>query len=179
MIEYNEKLFQYFFKKIKEQLPKISNANRIGKFYPSITKNFIQIISCLIKLSDRINKPKKQALFIEYYIRILYLVSKTVFLKFGLMANASYSDYDLKHISQYIYANIIFDLGIYYFIKYHPFIFIINMLQHILELYKDSSISELIMAEQIVLLKTNFNLGLFLYMDGNNYESVQCFLKSK
>ncbi len=53
------------------------------------------------------------------------------------------------------------------------------MLQHILELYKDSSISELIMAEQIVLLKTNFNLGLFLYMDGNNYESVQCFLKSK
>ena len=179
MIEYNEKLFQYFFKKIKEQLPKISNANRIGKFYPSITKNFIQIISCLIKLSDRFNKPEKQVLFIEYYIRILCIVSKTVFLKFGLMANASYADYDLKHISQYIYANIIFDLGIYYFIKYHPFSIIINMLQHILELYKDSSISELIMAEQIVLLKTNFNLGLFLYMDGNNYESVQCFLKSK
>ena len=61
----NKVIIEYFYRKIQEQLPKISNSNRIGKFFPSITKLFIQLLSCFIKLSGKFSKSKLQNYFIK------------------------------------------------------------------------------------------------------------------
>ena len=56
MIEKNKTYIDFIYRRIKEHFPKLSNANRIGKFYPSITKKYIEVLSCLIKLSDKLNR---------------------------------------------------------------------------------------------------------------------------
>jgi CHAD domain-containing protein len=57
--------------------------------------------------------------------------------------------------------------------KYHPFSIIIKLLQHILDIYQACSNTDLKTIEKILLLKTYYNLGLFLYVNGQNYESIQ------
>ena len=54
----NEVIINYFYKKIKDELPRISSSNRIGKFFPNLTKMFMQLLSCLIKLSGKFSKSK-------------------------------------------------------------------------------------------------------------------------
>ena len=71
MCQKNKVIIEYFYKKIQEQLPKISNGNRIGKFFPSITKIFIQLLSCMIKLSVKFSKYKLQNFFVEYYLKTI------------------------------------------------------------------------------------------------------------
>ena len=48
-------------------LPKISNTNKIAKFYPTITKTLLQIISVFIKLAGKFNKSVLENYFIVQY----------------------------------------------------------------------------------------------------------------
>ena len=179
MCSKNKVVIEYFFKKIQEQLPKISNANRIGKFFPSITKLFIQLLSCFIKLSGKFAKSRLQNYYIKYYLKTIYIVSDTVINRFGGVNNVQGMDSDIKHIGRYFYRNCIFDASIFFFIKYQPLIISNFILQHILELYQDKSFSELLDVEQVLLLKVNYNLGLFLYADGNNFEAISYLNQAK
>ena len=179
MTEKNKKFIEYIFKRIKAHFPKISNSNRIGKFFPAITKKYCEILSCLIKLSEKFNKPKIHSLFMKYYIKTFYLISKIVNSKFLLSSDMNNKDPKINHISKYLYSTIFFDIGIFYFLKYKPLIFIINILRHVLELYKNNIFDEILTIEKILLLKTNYDLGLFLYVDGKNKESIQHLLDAK
>jgi len=181
MVEKNINLFEYIYKKIKEIFPKITNSNRIGKFFPLITRKYFEILSCLIKLSDKINKPKIQDIFMKYYIQTCQVVFETVNLKFGMYSDSDYmnNNFDIKNISKYLYANIYFDIGIFYFIKYNSFSLTIQLLEHVLYLYGNSSLTEIIISEKVLLLKTNYNLGLFLFISGQSHESIQYILKAK
>ena len=181
MIEKNINLFEYIYKKIKEIFPKITNSNRIGKFFPLITRKYLEILSCLIKLSDKVNKPKIQNIFMKYYIKTCQVVLETVNSKFGMYSDSDYmnNNFDIKNISKYLYANIYFDIGIFYFIKYNSFSLTIQLLEHVLYLYGDSSLTEIIISEKVLLLKTNYNLGLFLFISGQSHESIQYILKAK
>ena len=179
MIQKNKKIFEYIYKKIKEQFPKVSNANRIGKFFPLIIRKYLEILSCLVKLSVKFNKPKIHYMLIKYYIKTFFIVSQTVESKFGLIAGGSFVNPEIKNISKYLYTNIYFEMGIFYFINYHSLLFTIKILKHILDLYKNIISNELLMVEKVLLLKTNYDLGLFLYIDGQNHESIQYILKAK
>ena len=179
MCQKNKVIIEYFFKKIQEQLPKISNGNRIGKFFPSITKIFIQLLSCFIKLSGKFSKSKLQNYYIKYYLKTINIVSETVINKFGGVNNVQGIDSDTKHIGRYFYRNCIFDASIFFFIKYQPLIISNFILQHILELYQDKSFTELLDVEQVLLLKVNYNLGLFLYADGNKFEAISYLNQAK
>ena len=175
----NKVIIEYFYRKIQEQLPKISNSNRIGKFFPSITKLFIQLLSCFIKLSGKFSKSKLQNYFIKYYLKTIHVVSETVISKFGGINNVVGMDSDIKHIGRYFYRNCIFDVSIFFFMKYQPLITSTYILQHILDLYIDKSFTELLDVEQVLLLKVNYNLGLFLYADGYNIESINNLNQAK
>ena len=108
MIQKNKKIFEYIYKKIKEQFPKVSNANRIGKFFPLIIRKYLEILSCLVKLSVKFNKPKIHYMLIKYYIKTFFIVSQTVESKFGLIAGGSFVNPEIKNISKYLYTNIYF-----------------------------------------------------------------------
>ena len=179
MCSKNKVIIEYFYRKIQEQLPKISNSNRIGKFFPSITKLFIQLLSCFIKLSGKFSKSRLQNYYIKYYLKTIHIVSETVINRFGGVNNVQGMDSDIKHIGRYFYRNCIFDASIFFFMKYQPLIISNFILQHILELYQDKSFTELLDVEQVLLLKVNYNLGLFLYADGNNLEAISYLNQAK
>ena len=175
----NKIIVEYFFRKIQDQLPKISNANRIGKFYPSITKFFIQLLACFIKLSGKFCKSRLQNYFLKYYLKTILVVSETVIEKFGGLNNLDSMDCDIKHIGRYFLRNCIFDACIFFFMKYQPLSICTFTLQHILDLYQDKPFNELLDVEQVLLLKVNYNLGLFLYADGNNVEAINNLNQAK
>ena len=179
MLEKNKKIFEFIYKKIKDTFPKITNSNRIGKFFPLITRKYLEVLSCLVKLSDQINKPKIQNMIIKYYIKTFYIVSTTVRSKFYQKGNENHAELDIKHISKCFYTNIFFDIGIFFFLKYDSFSITIKLLQHILDLYQCNSNNEMMISEKILLLKTYYNLGLFLYVNGQNYESIQNITEAK
>ena len=175
----NREIIEYFYKKIKEQLPRITNANRIGKFFPLITNKFMQILSCLIKFSCKFCKSKLEHYFTQKYLEIIHIVSETVNKKFGAISNVAGIDNYIQRIGGYFYSNCIFDISIFFFIKYQPLILCTFILQHILELYKDKPFNDLLDVEQVLLLKVNYNLGLFLYVNGNNMEAINNLNQAK
>ena len=179
MIEKNKKYLDFIYRRIKEQLPKLSNANRIGKFYPSISKKYIEVLSCLIKLSDKFNKPKIHNMLIKYYIKTFYVLKQTILNKFKKITDDKSSDFDNKEISNYIYSIIFFYIAIFYFMKYHSFSITIQMLKHVIDLYKETDFNEISIIEKTLLLRTNYNLGLFLYIDGCSQEAIKYLLDSK
>lgn len=176
----NEVIIKYFFKKIKDELPRIKNSNRIGKFFPNLIKMFMQLLCCLIKLSGKFSKAKLQNFLIKHYLETIHIVSDTVIKKFGGQNNnINDIDNDFKHIGRYFYSNCLFDASIFFFIKYNPLLISTFVLQHILDLYQDKSFSDLYDVEQVLLLKVNYNLGLFLYADGNNIEAINNLNQAK
>ena len=179
MSEQNKMIVDYFYRKIQDQLPKITNSNRIGKFFPSITKIFIQLLSCLIKLSCKFCKSKLENYYVNYYLKTIDVVSKTVIAKFGGITDSNNMDNDIKQIGRYFYSNFIFDVSIFFFLKYEPLLVCIFILQHILDLYQDKSFIELIDIEHVLLIKVNYNLGLFLYVEGYNIEAISNLNQAK
>jgi len=175
----NKIIVEFFYKKIEEQFPKISNSNRIGKFFPSIAKLFMQLLACFIKLSGKFSKSKLQNYFVKIYLKTIHIVSETVISKFGGINNVVGMDSDTKHIGRYFYSNCIFDTSIFFFMRYQPLFVCIFILQHILDLYQDKLFSELLDIEQVLLLKVNYNLGLFLYADGYNIEAINNLNQAK
>jgi len=118
MLEKNKKIFEFIYKRIKDTFPRISNSNRIAKFFPLIVRKYLEVLSCLVKLSDKFNKPKIQNMIIKYYIKTFDVVRETVLKKFYQKANNNHIELDNKHISKFFYTNIYFDIGIYFFMKY-------------------------------------------------------------
>lgn len=107
-------------------------------------------------------------------------MSDTVIKKFGGQNNNTNEiDNETRHIGKYFYSNCLFDAAIFFFIKYQPLFISTFILQHILDLYHDKSFCELIDVEQVLLLKVNYNMGLFLYSDGNNIEAINNLNQAK
>lgn len=175
----NKIIIEYFYKNIEEHFPKLSNCNRIGKFFPNIIKFFMQLLACFIKLSGKFSKSKLQNYFVKIYLKTINVVSKTVISKFGGNNNVTGMDSDIKHIGRYFYSNCIFDLSIFFFMRYQPLFICTFILQHILDLYQDKLFAELLDVEQVLLLKVNYNLGLFLYADGYNIEAINNLNQAK
>jgi hypothetical protein len=179
MCKKNKMIIDYFSTKINYHLPRMTKSNRIAKYFPLITRLFMQVLSCLIKLSSKFCKTILENYFTRKYLEIINIVSDTVKIKFGDISNVVGMENYIKHIGNYFYANCIFDTSIYYFIKYQPLILCNFILQHILDLYKNDSFNDLLDVEQVLLLKVNYNLGLFLYADGCNIEAINNLNQAK
>ena len=169
MCDHNKESIKFLTKKIIEQLPRISNRNKIAKFYPSIAKTMLQILSIFIKLSGKFHKSALENLYIKLYFEIIYIISKTVI---KCTDNSDEINNQLKNERRYFYSSCLFDSSIYLFNRFQPLFICIYILQHILELYGNKLTFVPNKIESILLLKVNYNLGLFYYVNGNNNESI-------
>ena len=165
MCKQNKKMLEFIYGKLLSYSHKPSTNSRL--FSPSISKMFIQILSCLIKLSGKFCKTTLQNYFCILYLKTNFLLSLRNLPKITLITYKN----DLKYYRLYIYASCLFDAAIFNFYKYQPLGFSIYILQHILERYQDINIKDNKL-EQLLLLKVCYNLGLFFYVNGYNKNAI-------
>ena len=68
----------------------------------------------------------------------------------------------------------------YLFNRFQPFNISISILNHTLDLYNNQNVNYVLNEnESTLLLKINYNLGLFCYVDGLNMEAVNNFNQAK
>ena len=171
MCKQNKRLFEFIYDKLSSYCKKASPT--MLRFSPTIAKMFIQILSCLIKLSIIFNKTTFQNIYIVYYLKTIYALILREISKVNTFRS------DLKSHRLYIYSNCIFDISNFIFFRYQPLCFSTYSLQHLLDLYEEQNLKEKTKYEQILLLKINYNLGLFLYVDGKNNEAINYLLQAK
>jgi len=177
MCEQNKPSINFLILKIIEQLPKIANNNKIALFYPMITKTMLQTLSIFIKLSGKFHKPNLEKQYIILYFKIVHILSSTV-IRYKQGNNTEISN-QLKNERRYFYASFLFDSSLYLFNRYQPLSTIIDILQHIIELYGNKLTFYPDEIESILLLKVCFNLGLFCYINGNNNESINNLIQAR
>ena len=170
MDQQNKELLASISNQIKKNFRNMSNSNRIGKFYPTIIKIFFQILSVVIKYSARFNKNLIEDYYLKMYIQTIYVVRETIINRFTSVNSDIENDFKL--MGRFFYYDCIYHISIYFLYRYQSLNIIISILQFIFEQYHGKDITYLINCEQILLLKTNYNLGLLYYVEGNNIESI-------
>ena len=170
MCEQNKNYLEYLTEKIENQLPRISNTNKIAHFYPTITKTMLQILGICIKLSGKFLKTEKEVFFIKLYFRIVHILSKTVIKTFP--GNTEEFNNQLKNERRYLYTSCLFDAAIYLYKRFRPLFIPIRIFQHIMDYYKNELTFFPNEIETILLLKVNYNLGLFYYINGSHKEAI-------
>ena len=177
MCENNTNYIEYLTKKIVEKLPNINNTNQIAKYFPTITKIMLQILAVFIKLSGRFNKSQYEITYIKLYYKIIHILSKTVIKTMPKHVNEFNSQ--LRNERRYFYASCLFDSAIYLFNRFLPLSIPINLLLHILDYYKNQLTFIPNEIESVLLLKVNYNLGLFCYVSGDDKEAINNFNQAK
>ena len=169
MCEQNKNILTKITNKIIDFFPKISNKNRIGKFCPNIAKIMLQLLAVFIKLSGKFDKPTLENYYIILYYKIIYIISLTI-TKYN--ADSFEKINKFKNERKYFYSSCLFDSSIYLFNRFYPLSICINILQHILDLYGNKLSFSPNEMESLFLLKVNYNLGIFYYIDGYYNESI-------
>ena len=120
MSEQNKKVLEYLIFKEIEQLPKISNTNKIAVYYPTITKTLLQVLSLFIKLAGKFNKSILENYYIKQYLRIVHLMSYIVikYVNPGKIDELNNSQF--KNERKYFYSQCLFDCSIYLFNRFQP-----------------------------------------------------------
>ena len=177
MCEQNKSSIKYLTLKIIQNIPRMTKANKIGLFFPSVTKIMLQILSIFIKLSGKFSNPTLEKQYIILYFKIIHILSFT-FKKYILGYNSEII-HQLENERRYLYASFLFDSSLYLFKRYQPLSTIIDILQHILELYENNLTFLPDEIVSILLLKVSFNLGLFFYVNGNNNESINNLIQAR
>ena len=177
MCEQNKSSIKYLTLKIIQNIPRMTKANKIGLFFPSVTKIMLQILSIFIKLSGKFSNPTLEKQYIILYFKIIHILSFT-FKKYILGYNSEII-HQLENERRYLYASFLFDSSLYLFKRYQPLSTIIDILKHILELYENNLTFLPDEIVTILLLKVSFNLGLFYYINGNNNESINNLIQAR
>ena len=173
MCKENTKLIEFIYTKLNLYCKKASPA--MLRFTPTISKMFIQILSCFIKLSGKFAKSTLQNNFCVLYIKTIYILTLREMHKNDII---SYKN-DLNYHRLYLYSSCLFDCSLYNFYRYQPLSFSTYMLQHIMELYQEKNPKDNSRYEQVLLLKVNYNLGLFFYVDGINSGAINSLMQAK
>ena len=179
MSEQNKKVLEYLIHKEMEQLPKIANTNKIALYYPSITKTLLQVLSLFIKLAAKFNKSVLENYYIRQYLRIVHLISYIVIKYVNPGKIDEINNSQLKNERKYFYSQCLFDCSIYLFNRFQPLKIPISILQHILESYSSNINYFFNEIESTLLLKINYNLALFYYVDGFNSEAISNMNQAK
>ena len=173
MAKQNKKKIEFVYSKLYKYCKKAAPA--MLRFTPTISKMFINILSCLIKLSGKFSKSTDQNFFIVLYIKTMFILT----LGENQKININVYRNDLKYHRLYFYSNCLFYLSIFNFLRYQSLSFSTYMLQHVLELYQEKNPKENTKYEQTLLLKVYYDLGIFYYVDGMNDEAINSLLQAK
>ena len=170
MCEQNKNSLIYLTNKIIDNFPKISIGYKIREFYPNIAKTMLQLLAVFIKLSGKFNKSTLENFYIILYYKIIHVLIITI-TKYNPLDSDKINN-QLKNERRYFYSSCLFDSSIYLFKRFQPLSVCINILQHILDLYGNKLTFVPNEMESTLLLKVNYNLGIFYYIDGYNTESI-------
>ena len=172
MCKQNEKLIEFVYKKLYTYCDK--SAPAMVRCIPKISQSLIHILSCLIKLSGIFSKTNFQNLYGILYIKTIYVLT--------LIDNKNnkiiYKNDLLTH-RLYVYSSCLFDWSIFCFYRYQSLKYSIYILQHIIKLYKEKDFKDYTHYEQILLLKVNYNLGLFFYVDKLYNQAIYSSMQAK
>ena len=174
MCKQNKKIIEYIYSKLYKYCDKTSPA--MLRFTPAISLIFLQILSCLIKLSGIFCKTTFQNDFIITYLKTIYILN--IIREIHKIDVSTFKN-EMKYQRVYLYANTLFDCAIFSFYKYQPLKYSTYILQHILELYNERNPKDYSKLEYILLLKTYYNLGLFFYVDGKNNLAISNLTQAK
>ena len=168
----NNKIIEYIYKQLNNYC--IKSGPAMLKVAPDIAKILTMILSCLIKYSVKFSKISLQNHFVIIYLKTILALNYRE-IKTG---NAIEYINEIKYNRLYIYANCLFDAGIFHFYNYYPLNICTDLLQHCIQLYKDD-FREKNNNELILMLKSSFNLGFFYYVENKFKESVSNLHMSK
>jgi len=177
MCEQNESPIKYLSFRIIHIYPKMRYNNSIRIFYPTMMKTMLQILSIFIKLSGKFNKPTLEKKYITLYSKIIHSFCNA-FTRFNTFQKREISS-QLENERRYFYTSFLFDSSLYLFNRYQPLSTVIDILQHIFELYENNLALFPEEIGSILLLKVSFNLGLFYYANGNNNESINKLIQAR
>ena len=110
MCEKNKESIEILVHKILSNFPKISNANKIRLYYPTIIKITLQIISVYIKLAGKFNKFNLESFYIQKYFKIIYGISNV---HLNLYTNYEYNSRQYIFEKKYVYCNYLYGSSIY------------------------------------------------------------------
>ena len=170
MDKLNRDKIENIFEQIRKNFKNMNNSNKIGKFYPSIIKIFLKLLAVIIKFSVKLNKQFLENYYLKKYLLTIDIVKNTVIRKF--ISYNQKPDYDFKNLARYFYFDCLYKQSIYFFMRYQSFDLITELLNYILEKYLNLGISSITNFERILLMKINYNLGLYYYSMGNSIDAI-------
>ena len=170
MCKENKDKLEFMYTKLNLYCKKSSSAMKA--YTPPIAKMISNLLSCLIKFSIKFCKTKLQNYFFCLYLKSIFSLNFRE-IKPGL-------DYknELSNNRLFIYTSLLFDSSIFHFYNYCSPEIIIKLLQHCLEIYKDNQ-REKNGYELVLMMKSNFNCGLFYFIDNKYKESTNCLNAAK
>ena len=170
MCKENKDKLEFMYTKLNLYCKKSSSAMKA--YTPPIAKMISNLLSCLIKFSIKFCKTKLQNYFFCLYLKSIFSLNFRE-IKPGL-------DYknELSNNRLFIYTSLLFDSSIFHFYNYCSPEIIIKLLQHCLEIYKDNQ-REKTGYELVLMMKSNFNCGLFYFIDNKYKESTNCLNAAK
>ena len=180
LVTQNSESLEFISNEIEVNFGKTKTTNRIAKYYPTIVKIFLQVLACLIKFSAKFNKHNYLMKFISYYMKTIIAVKSTIITKFTSANNDP--ENDMRILGKYLFLSCLNDLSFFLFKKFQPLPICIDLLQKIINDYKINGTiytNEITNFDQILILKSYYNLGVLNYANGNVAESLLFLNESK
>ena len=170
MDKLNRDKIENIYEQIRKNFKNMNNSNKIGKFYPSIIKIFLKLLAVIIKFSVKLNKQFLENYYLKKYLLTIELVKNTISRKF--ISYNQKPDYYFKNLARFFYFDCLYKQSIYFFMRYQSFDIITELLNYISEKYINMGNSSISNFERILLMKVNYNLGLYYYSMGNSADAI-------
>lgn len=172
----NRDKIETIYEQINKNFKNMTNSNFIGKFFPTIIKTFLKILSVIIKYCARLNKLILENYYLKLYLLTINVVKNTIINKF--ISDNQGIENDFKNLGRFFYFDCLYKQSIYYFMRYQSFEIINEVLNYIAEKYINFNDSSMTNYERILLLKVNYNLGLIYYSMGKTQDALLKFDES-
>ena len=169
----NRDKIEKIYEQINKNFQNMTNSNYIGKFFPTIIKIFLKILSVIIKYSARLNKQFLENYYLKIYLLTIDVVKNTIINKFTSENQGIENDF--KNLGRFFYFDCLYKQSIYFFMRYQSFDIMNEILNYIAEKYANFNDSSMTNFERILLMKINYNLGLIYYSMGNIQEALLKF----
>ena len=175
MIKENYIYIQYIEKSIIEWYSVSNKKINISKEFPKLTYELIQIYSFIIKYSQYFNMMNYSNIFLGRYLDVIYFIYNFFIYKSTIrgltLDTKNQINYFLSLSLHYASYNLIFN--------YSPLNLSIYFNNFVFNLYKHSDENNLTRSEKSLIIKVLYNLGLFLYLNGEKDKAIDYLTESK
>ena len=171
LLKENFDAVEYFYKEIIKNFSKAEKGTKLFEWYRTIIISELKILNILMKFCSFFNKFSILNKLMGFYIAINYKVYFSIF-KRGEIRGIQQ---DYKNQLKYFFSILLYNSSLFAIDKYLSLKIPIELLNIIKNIYLNIRESDQTELEKSLLLKTNYNLGLLYYVNGNNEDSTSSF----